>query len=125
MQGGYSKNWKPFAVLALTVVLLVPLLVFGGPAFARSGNASSSQYEYPSPKVTLCHHTGSKKHPWVKITVAASAVPAHLRHGDRTPPCPTTNSVKHAKLRHAKHSTGTKSSHAQGSTHSNRGHGKH
>lgn len=41
-------------------------------------------------KVALCHRTGSKKHPWQKISVAQSAVKAHLKHGDAAPPCPTT-----------------------------------
>ncbi|HYZ93905.1 MAG TPA: hypothetical protein VFA34_16150 [Actinomycetota bacterium] len=39
-------------------------------------------------KVTICHHTGSKKHPFHTITVSANAVPAHLRHGDTLGPCP-------------------------------------
>jgi hypothetical protein len=33
----------------------------------------------------LCHHTGSKKHPYHLIRVSFHAVPAHLRHGDVTP----------------------------------------
>jgi hypothetical protein len=41
-------------------------------------------------KVALCHKTGSKKHPWQKISVSQSAVKAHLKHGDVEPPCPTT-----------------------------------
>src|SRR5262249_12057889 len=32
-------------------------------------------------KVVLCHRTGSKAHPYVKVTVAASALGAHLKHG--------------------------------------------
>ena len=35
-------------------------------------------------KVALCHKTGSRSHPWVRITVAKAAVAAHLRHGDTT-----------------------------------------
>jgi hypothetical protein len=33
-------------------------------------------------KVTLCHKTGSKSHPWVKIRVSKNAVKPHMRHGD-------------------------------------------
>jgi hypothetical protein len=33
-------------------------------------------------KVTLCHKTGSKSHPWVKIRVSKNAVKAHMAHGD-------------------------------------------
>jgi len=45
-------------------------------------------------KVTLCHLTGSKSHPWVKITVSAHAAAEHSRHGDVAPDasgnCPAT-----------------------------------
>ena len=36
-------------------------------------------------KLVLCHRTGSKAHPYVKVVVAASALAAHLRHGDVRP----------------------------------------
>ena len=44
-------------------------------------------------RVTICHRTGSKNKPYVRIRVAKSALPAHLRHGDILPgsgPCPST-----------------------------------
>ena len=48
-------------------------------------------------KVTLCHKTGSKKKPWVKIKVSKNAVPAHMRHGDMAPgaggDCPKAGST--------------------------------
>ncbi len=42
-------------------------------------------------KVALCHKTGSKSNPWVKIVVSKNAVAAHLRRGDTLVPaggCP-------------------------------------
>jgi hypothetical protein len=45
-------------------------------------------------KVTLCHRTGSKSNPWVKIRVSKNAVKAHMRNGDIAlgtgGTCPTT-----------------------------------
>jgi hypothetical protein len=67
-------------------LLLVPLGVFGSSALAHGG-PSAAQYQY---KVTICHHTHSKHHPWVMITISNRAVAAHLlRHHDQMPPCPT------------------------------------
>jgi RNA polymerase sigma factor (sigma-70 family) len=43
--------------------------------------------EPPPSKVTICHHTGSKKNPGVTITVAPAAVDAHLAHGDELGTC--------------------------------------
>ena len=74
----------------VSAALLVPLAVFGAPALAGSGSAGSeygsgsSQYQY---RVTICHATGSKKHPAHTITVSPAAVRAHLRHGDHVGPC--------------------------------------
>ena len=36
-------------------------------------------------KTTICHRTGSESNPWVQITVADRALPAHRRHGDLIP----------------------------------------
>ena len=61
-------------------------------------------------KVTICHRTGSKKKPFHTITVAASAVPAHLRHGDALGPCTAATLAEmkqHGKGKGNKHSTTT------------------
>jgi hypothetical protein len=89
-------NYRPWLAAAVSAAFFVPLLVLGGPALAKSA-ASASQYEYGGSsqyqyrgKVMICHHTHSKKHPWVQISVGAPAAKAHLRHHDTLGPCPTT-----------------------------------
>jgi hypothetical protein len=100
-----SVHNRVVGAVAVTGLLLIPLGVFGGSAF---GHSAAAQYQY---RVTICHHTGSKKHPWHLITISNKAVPAHLRHHDQMPPCPTTATVaKH----HGKPSSDT--SHGQSST---------
>ena len=98
-----STNSRVAGAVAVTGLLLVPLGVFGGPALARTasavgeyGHSGASQYQY---KVTICHRTHSKKHPWHLIRISNRAVAAHLRHHDVMPPCPTTLTVakKHGK----------------------------
>jgi hypothetical protein len=73
-------------------LLLVPLGVFGSSALAHGG-PSAAQYQY---RVTICHHTHSKHHPWVMITISNRAFAAHLlRHHDQLPPCPTMVVTRH------------------------------
>ncbi len=107
-----SVNNRVAGAVAVTGLLLIPLGVFGGSAF---GHSAAAQYQY---RVTICHHTGSKKHPWHLITISNKAVPAHLRHHDQMPPCPTTATVAkhHGKppKHHGKPSSDT--SHGQSST---------
>src|SRR5436190_22208629 len=65
------------------------------------GPAAGSQYPK---KVTICHRTHSKKHPWVKIRVSIHALKGHLHHNgdfvvDAAHPCPpaTIASAKNHK----------------------------
>jgi hypothetical protein len=56
-------------------------------------------------RVTICHHTGSKKHPFHAITVDEHALTAHTGHGDTVGPCPATTpstapAGKHGKPKH-------------------------
>ena len=69
------------AAAVLSAALLVPLGVFGGTSFAKS-SAAAGQY-----KITICHHTHSKKNPTVTIRISIKAWPAHQRHGDTLGPC--------------------------------------
>lgn len=50
-------------------------------------------------RVTICHRTGSKKHPFVTITVSASSVAAHIKHGDLPGRC-TAAKIKAALKKH-------------------------
>jgi hypothetical protein len=58
------------------------------PASNTPGSAASSvQARSPADdqyggKTTICHRTGSKKNPWVVITVNNNSLPAHKAHGD-------------------------------------------
>jgi len=123
-----SANRRFVGASAVTALLLVPLGIFGGSALARTASAvgeygqpGAAQYQY---RVTICHHTGSKKHPWHLITISNRAVPAHLRHGDQMPPCPTTSTSGH---HHGKPSsvasTSASSSGSQGHENNEGGHG--
>jgi hypothetical protein len=59
-----------------------------------------------SHKVTICHQTGSKKHPFHPISVDEHALSAHTDHGDTVGPCPAATAgaapaAKHAKPKHS------------------------
>jgi len=68
------------------------------------GPAAASQY--PGKKVTVCHRTHSKKHPWVKIRISRHALKAHLRHNDflvdATHPCPPAPTASAKNKHHGK-----------------------
>jgi hypothetical protein len=94
------------------------------------GPAAASQYPK---KVTVCHKTHSKKHPWVKIRISRNALKAHLRHGDFVvdethplcPPPPTAASAKgkhHGKGKHHQNGVKGKGKHHQNAA---KGKGKH
>src|SRR5437762_14204670 len=67
------------------------------------GPAAASQYPK---KVTVCHRTHSKKHPWVKIRISSHALKAHLRHGDfvvdEAHPCPPAHTASGKNNHHGK-----------------------
>ena len=138
MSMNFLRNRRALGIAAVTAALLVPLGVFGAPALARSA-AAASEYEYGSGsqyqyKVTICHHTHSKKHPNHTIRVSINAWKAHQRHGDTLGACvaaaPTTTSpTKHGKSgddhgkSNAQHGqSGTQ--HGDSGTQHGKGHGK-
>jgi ABC-type sugar transport system substrate-binding protein len=69
--------------MLIAAAALAALGVVGGIG-AIGGSVASAQYQYG--KVTICHVAGQSGNR-VTITVAASAVPAHLSHGDTVGPC--------------------------------------
>ena len=122
-----GKNRRALGAAAVTAAFLVPLGVFGAPALARSA-ASAAQYQYgPSQyqyKITVCHHTHSAKHPWVKISVSVNAWKGHSRHaGDfivtGTAVCPPLTATT-APTTHGK--SGTHGNNGNGNN--GKGHGK-
>jgi hypothetical protein len=96
----FGSNRRIAGAAAVTAALLVPLGVLGAPALAKNAGASSAQYQY---KVTICHHTHSKKHPMHTISVSSAAVAKHmLKHGDTLGPCPTTAPTTTSPTNHGK-----------------------
>jgi hypothetical protein len=94
-----------FAVLAAAVTgTALASAGFAGLRALDLGSAAATQY--PGKKVTVCHRTHSKKHPWVKLRVSRKAVKAHLRHGDfvvdASHPCPPAGTAAKAKHKHHK-----------------------
>jgi hypothetical protein len=112
-RGPARRNRRAIVVTAVTVASLVPLALLAGSGFARS-SPSAAQYQYG--KVTICHHTHSKKHPFHTITVSSHALKAHLRHGDTLGPCSqTTNAAAtHANGKQKGNGSGNGQGHGNG-----------
>jgi cytoskeletal protein RodZ len=73
---------------------------------AQAQEKTTTHLTTSSQKVTICHHTGSQKHPFHPITVDEHAVPAHTGHGDTVGPCPATTpstapAAKHGRPKHS------------------------
>jgi hypothetical protein len=84
-----GRRLRLLVAALVSVGLLVPLAALG--AGTSGQTASAAQY-----KITICHHTHSKKHPMVTIRISNKAWPAHQRHGDTMGAC-TTAKAKHGK----------------------------
>ncbi|MGZ4334221.1 MAG: hypothetical protein ACXVRJ_08125 [Gaiellaceae bacterium] len=93
-----GRRARTLAGLGVITASLVVATVIAGVGFA-SGSVSAAQYQYG--KVTICHHTHSKKHPTVTIRISQHAWRAHQRHGDTlgacAPAAPTTSAHGHDK----------------------------
>ncbi len=84
--------------------------------------------EPAAPKVTLCHHTGSWKHPFHAIRVDEHALTAHTAHGDSVGACPAAPADATPPSRPANRLSQKRRPHpgnrGRASEHHGRGHGK-
>src|SRR6266545_758338 len=98
---------------ALAVGVLTAFAAVAGVGVTQNA-AGAGEYQYGKQKVTLCHHTHSKKHPFVTITVGAPGAAAHLKNhsGDHLGACTAVELAK------GKHNNGQhKSSHPSHPSH--------
>src|SRR3954466_6892786 len=95
---------KKITASAVVVGGSTTLALLAGAGLASTSSSSSAAYQYGK-KVTICHRTHSKKHPFHTITVSQNALKAHLKHGDSVGPCSSRSPVparaKKAKARAA------------------------
>ena len=85
MPSGFGKAPAVALATALAVAAFVGLAYAGGVSGASSnGPSSAAQYGPPPARVTICHKAGSR---YQTITIARSALRAHLRHGDTPGSC--------------------------------------
>jgi hypothetical protein len=103
-------SWTRTGVAVGIGVLAVGALASVGAAVSPSGTPAAAA-QYQPHKVMLCHHTHSKKHPFVTIIVSKSALPAHMRHGDTIGACPAVAAPEQASTKHA--SKGKNGAHTQ------------
>ena len=78
-----ARGQRSLIAMLVAAAVLTAVGAIGGIG-ATGGSVASAQYQYG--KVTICHVAG-KSGRGVTITVAASAVPAHLAHGDTLGAC--------------------------------------
>ena len=118
-----SRRARLAAAAALALVVGVPASL-GATGFAAKvvglSDTTPTAAQYPSSKVTICHHTHSQTNPFVTITVSQNALPAHLGHGDTVGACsaapvaPAAAAHTLKKAHKAKHNAGKSSLHGHG-----------
>jgi hypothetical protein len=110
------------AVLAAGGFAAASIASGGGLRFASTTGTTGLTGTGPlGQRITICHHTHSKKHPFQTITINIHAWPAHARHHDTLGAC--TSAQTHTTTstnRHHGHDKG----HGAGNTSHNQGNGK-
>ena len=109
-----ARRLRVVVAALVSVGLLVPLAALGAGTSGQS--ASAAQY-----KITICHHTHSKKHPTVTIRISNKAWPAHQRHGDTMGACAKPKKAEHGKSHQQGKSHDHGKGHDQGKSHDNNG----
>ena len=99
-----GRGVRAVLVASAGAIMFAVAASVGGAVSPMGKDSASHQYQYDK-KVTICHRTGSKKHPFVTIRVSRRAVRAHLRHGDRLGPCSRAKFVVCHKSRWGKQTT--------------------
>jgi hypothetical protein len=84
MSYGLRKASAVGIAISFAVVAFVGLAYAGGLRGSYGDGPSSAAQYTPPPRVTICHKAGSR---YRTITIARSALPAHLRHGDTPGSC--------------------------------------
>jgi hypothetical protein len=111
-----SSRWgwgRSAAVGGITALAVGALASLGAAVSPSRTPAAASQYPK---KVTICHHTHSKKNPFVTITVSRNALPAHLGHGDSIAPCPASKGKGTHPKKGKKHKAPAQSARARSGT---------
>lgn len=80
-----NRRWRGAAVGVVAGIAAAVATAGIGAAGVPTGGSAVTK-PYPE-KVTICHRTGSKKHPFVTIRVSQNALKAHLKHGDSVGAC--------------------------------------
>ena len=112
--------------LSVVAVSLLVAVILAGLSFAQgspAGAQSAAQDQYGR-KITICHHTHSKKHPMHTISISVRAWPAHQRHGDTLGPCTATTPTTATTPKHGKSGTAGDNGKQNGNNGNNGHHGK-
>jgi hypothetical protein len=120
---GRAARFTVAGALAVGVLTAFAAVAGVGLSQIRSDGHQYGQYQYGQNKVVICHHTHSKKHPFVTLSVGASAAQAHLKHhhGDHLGACTAANpSSGQSKGKTDDHGKGND----QGKDHDDNGHGQ-
>ena len=112
---------------ALAVGVLTAFAAVAGVGLSQIRSDQYGEYQYGG-KVVICHHTQSKKHPFVTLSVGAKAADAHVKrhHGDHLGRCtatelaPQSTAKSHGANGHARRQGHSK----QGAQNPGKGHGK-